>query len=53
MCQKQFAKFCAVNFSPGDAPQLGRPVEDVSDQIEMVTENNQCYAMNVGDSQHT
>ena len=41
MCQKQFAKFRAVNFLPGDAPQLGRPVEVVRDQIDTLLENNQ------------
>ena len=31
---------------------VGRPVEVNSDQIERLTENNQCYTMQ-GDSQHT
>ena len=33
-CQKWFAKFCAPDFSLDDSPQLGRPVEVDSDQIE-------------------
>ena len=45
MCQKWFAKFCATGFSLDDAPQLGRPTEVDSDQIETLTENNQCYTM--------
>ena len=43
MCQKWFAKFCAGDFLLGNAPQLGRPVEVDRDQIETLTENNQCY----------
>ena len=42
-CQKWFAKFCARDFSLDDAPQLGRPLEVDSDQIETSVENNQCY----------
>ena len=34
MCQKWFAKFCAGDFSPDNAPWSGRPVEVDSDQIE-------------------
>ena len=43
--QKWFAKFHAGDFSLDGAPQLGRPVEVDSDQIETLTENNQCYTM--------
>ena len=42
-CQKWFAKFRAGGFSLDNAPRLGRPVEVDSDQIETMTENNQCY----------
>ena len=42
-CQKWFAKFCAGDFLLGNAPQLGRTVEVDRDQIETLTENNQCY----------
>ena len=38
-------KFHAGDFLLDDAPQLGRPVEVDSDQIETLTENNQCYTM--------
>ena len=41
--QKWFAKFRAGDFSLDNAPQLGRPVEVDSDQIETIIENNQCY----------
>ena len=44
-CQKRFAKFRAGDFSLDDAPQLGRPVEVHSDQIETIIENNQRYTM--------
>ena len=44
MCQKWFAKFHAGDFSLDAASRSGRPVEADSDQIETVTENNQCYA---------
>ena len=40
-CQKWFAKFHAGDFSLDDAPGSGRPVEVDSDQIEILTENNQ------------
>ena len=43
MCQKWFAKFCAGDFSLDNAPWLGRPVEVDRDQIEILTETNQCY----------
>ena len=43
MCQKWFVKFHAGDFSLDDAPQLGRPVEVDSNQIETLTENNRCY----------
>ena len=42
-CQKSFAKFHAGDFSLDNAPLLGRPVEVDSDQIETLTENDQCY----------
>ena len=45
MCQKWFAKFLAGDFSLDDAPQLGRPVEVGSDQVETFIENNQHYTM--------
>ena len=45
MCQKWFVKFHAGNFLLDDAPQLGRPVEVDSDQIETLTEKNQCSTM--------
>ena len=41
-CQK-FVKFPAGDFSLDDAPQLGRPVEVDSKQIETLIENNQHY----------
>ena len=43
MCQKWFVKFHAWDFSLGDAPQLGRPVEVDRDQMEKLIENNQHY----------
>ena len=44
-CQKWFVKFRAGDFSLDNVPRLGRPVEVDSDQIETLTENNQCYTM--------
>ena len=44
-CQKCFVKFCVGDFSLDDAPQFGRPVEVDIDQIETLTDNNQCYTM--------
>ena len=44
MCQKWFVKFQA-DFSLDNAPQLGRPVEVDSDQIETLIVNNQRYTM--------
>ena len=44
-CQKQFAKFCAGDFSLDDAPWLGRSVEVDGDQIKTVIEIYQCYTM--------
>ena len=41
-CHKWFAKVHAGDFSSYDAPRLGRPVEVYSEQIETLTENNQC-----------
>ena len=43
MCQKWFAKFHAGDISLDSAPQLGRPVEVDSNQIETLTENHRCY----------
>ena len=43
--QKQFAKFCAGDFSLNNAPWLGRTVEVDSDHIETLIENNQPYTM--------
>ena len=43
-CQKWFAKFPAGDFSLDDAPWSGRPVEVGNDQIETLTENNQCHS---------
>ena len=40
MCQKWFAKFHAGDFSLDNAPQLGRPVEVDSNQIETIIENS-------------
>jgi hypothetical protein len=34
MCQKQFVKLCARDFSLDNAPWLDRPVDVNSDQIE-------------------
>ena len=45
MCQKWFAKFHAGDFSLDDDLCLGRPFEVDSDQIETLTENNQCYTI--------
>ena len=42
--QKWFVKFQA-DFSLDNAPQLGRPVEVDSDQIETLIVNNQRYTM--------
>ena len=39
-CHKWFVKFHAIDFSLYNAPQLGRPVEVDSDQIETLIENN-------------
>ena len=43
MCQKQFVKFCAGDFSLDSAPWSGRPVEVDSNQIKTLIENNQHY----------
>ena len=43
MCQKQFVKFCAGEFSLDDATQSGRPDEVDSNQIETLIENSQRY----------
>ena len=42
-CQKWVSKFRAGDFSLDDVPWSGRPVEVDSDQIETLTESNQCY----------
>ena len=44
-CQKQFAKFCAGDFSLDDAPWSGRPIEADSIQIETFIENSQYCTM--------
>ena len=41
--QKWFVKYHAGGFLLDDAPWSGRPVGADSDQIETLTENNQCY----------
>ena len=38
MCQRWFVKFPARDFSLDDAPQLGRPVEVDSNQIDTLIE---------------
>ena len=52
MCQKWFVKFHAGDFSLGDAPRSGWPVEVDSNRIETLIENNQMFYY-VGDSWHT
>ena len=42
-CQTWFAKFHEGNFLLDNAPWSGRPVEVDHDQIEALTENDQCY----------
>ena len=42
-CQRWFVKFRAGDFSLGNAPQSGRPVEVDSNQVETSIENNQRY----------
>ena len=44
-CQEWFAKFRAGDFSLDDALWSGRPVEVDSNQIKILTENNQHYAI--------
>ena len=44
-CQKWFAKFHTGYFSLDIAPQLGRPVEINSNQMEILIENNHYYIM--------
>ena len=41
MYPKWFTKFCAGDYSLGNAPPLGRPVEVESNQMETLIENNQ------------
>ena len=43
MCPKWFVKFHAGDFSMGDGPWSGRPVEVDSDQTETLIENDQHY----------
>ena len=43
--QKWFVQFCAGDFLLDNAPWSGRPVEVDHDQIEALTENDQCYTM--------
>ena len=45
MCPMWFVKFRAGDFSRGDAPRSGRPVEVDGDEIETLTENNQHHIM--------
>ena len=42
MSQKWFVKLRAGDCSLGEAPQSSRPVAVDSDQMETLTENNQC-----------
>ena len=44
-CVKSGLQFHARDFSLDDAPQLSRPVEVGSDQIETVIEKNERYTM--------
>ena len=41
--QKWFVKFHVGDFSLDDVPWLDRPDEVDGNQIETLTENNQCY----------
>ena len=43
MCEKQFAKFWAGDFSLDNTPQLGWPADVDGDQIEKLIENKHCY----------
>jgi len=43
MCEKQFAKFRAGDFSLDNMPQSGRPVDVDGDQTETLTENKHRY----------
>ena len=43
ICQKWLEKFCAGDFSLGNAPWLSRPVEVDSNQIKTLIENNEHY----------
>lgn len=42
-CQKWFVKFRAGDFWLDDVPLSSRSVEDDSDQVQILTENNQHY----------
>ena len=42
-CQKWFVKFHAGDFWLDDVPLSSRSVEDDSDQVQILTENNQHY----------
>ena len=48
---KAVCKVRAGDFSLDDAPWLGRPVEADSNQIKMLTDNNQCST--TWDNRHT
>ena len=39
-CRRWFAKFWAGDFLLDEAPQSGKPVEAVSDQIKVLIKNN-------------
>ena len=45
MCQKWFEKFRVRYFLLDSVPWSGKAVEDDSDQIKTLTEDNQCYTM--------
>ena len=49
-CQKWLVKFRAGDFLL-DSARTGKPVDVDSNQMETLTENNQCYT--TGDSQYT
>ena len=48
-CQKWIMKFCAGDFLPDEALQLGRSIEVDSDNIKTLIENNQHYTTNAGE----
>ena len=47
MYQKWFANFRAGDFLLDHVPQLGGPAEVDNNEIETLTENNQCYTTGV------